>query len=159
MQKPDGISTNLLMVSSELTLYSDTCGLCFRPVVEITEFDLASMLHTEEPLLPSWTTSFGPQPTNSQWRREVDFDFSGFKRIQIVSPVLKFTTKEIHELSRPLVQYPFPAYAAEHWEDHPAKLEEAPSSWKRRLALELAVCILRFELLDKTTNAALLLRP
>jgi hypothetical protein len=105
MQKPDGMFTNVLMVSFELTLDSGKCGLCFRRVVEIEEVSPVSMPSTETPLPSSWSAFFGPQPATSQKRREADdFDFSGFKRIQIVSKGLKSTVEEILELLRSLTQ-------------------------------------------------------
>jgi hypothetical protein len=106
MQKPDGIFTNVLIVSSELTIYSDTCGLCFRRVVEIEEGDpFSTPFYTETPLPSSWTTLVGPQTAYSQKQRGADdFDFSGFKRIQIVFKILRFPIEETCELVRLLVQ-------------------------------------------------------
>jgi hypothetical protein len=125
MQKRDGISTNVLAISSELTLNSDTCGLCFRRIDGIEEVDLVSMPCVDKPLpsFTSWSATFGPQRANSQRRREADdFDFSGFKRIQIVSKVSNPTIKEICELIRSCTWKPFPQnnlhylnYAAKHW--------------------------------------------
>jgi hypothetical protein len=104
--------TNILIVSSELTLHSDTCGLCFRHVVGIEEFGpVSNGPCTELPLPSSLSTLFGPQSANSQRRREADdFNFSGFKRIQIVSNVLKLTVKASCEfLSLRLQDSPQPA--------------------------------------------------
>jgi hypothetical protein len=110
MQKRDGISTNVLAISSELTLNSDTCGLCFRRIVKTEEADPVSMLCVDKPLprfgtVSSWSTTYGPQRASFQRRREADdFDFSGFKRIQIVSKVSNHTIKEIWELVRSYIE-------------------------------------------------------
>jgi hypothetical protein len=110
MQKLDGISTNVLIIFSELTLNSDTCGLCFRRIVETEEADPVSMPYVDNPLprfgtVSSWPTRYGPQRANSQRRREADdFDFSGFKRIQIVSKVSNPMIKEICEMVRSYIE-------------------------------------------------------
>jgi hypothetical protein len=110
MQKPDGMPTNVLIIYSKLTLNSDTCGLCFRCIVETEEADPVSMPCVDKPLprfgtVSSWSTIYGPQRANFQRRREADdFDFSGFKRIQIVSKVSNHTIKEICELIRSYIE-------------------------------------------------------
>jgi hypothetical protein len=73
-----------------LTSHSDACGLWFRRIVEIEEVD-AKLKPWEHKPLPDFSTvfswpTFRPQLAGSKRRREADeFDFSGFKRIRIVS--------------------------------------------------------------------------
>jgi hypothetical protein len=82
------------LVAPKLTPYSDTCGLCFRRIVEIEEVDPKPTPATPKPWLDKPTFgmvsfkpgTFGPQPAKFKRQRESDdFDISGFKRIHIVS--------------------------------------------------------------------------
>jgi len=79
-----------LLVAPKLTLHSDTCGLCFRRIVEIEETDLKPTPPAPERWLDivSFEPKSGPKLPASKRKRVADeFDFSGFKRIHIVSRV------------------------------------------------------------------------
>jgi hypothetical protein len=73
----------ILLIAPMMILHSDTCGLCFRRIVEIEESGPTSM---PEPCsdMPSSRLEFMPKLSASKRRREAyDLDFSGFKRILI----------------------------------------------------------------------------
>jgi hypothetical protein len=87
------MSSNFLLTALQLTPCSDTCGLCFRRIIEIEEVGPKPTPPAPKPWLDkptfgmvSFKPTFGPQPAKLKRRREADdFDISGFKRIQILS--------------------------------------------------------------------------
>lgn len=92
----------------KLTLSSDTCGLCFRRIVEIEEVDPKPTPPTPKPWLnkPTFGTvsfkpMFGPQLVELKRRRGTDdFDISGFKRIQILSKESRVKRHVFHPMPR-----------------------------------------------------------
>jgi hypothetical protein len=94
--------------SFKLTSYSDTCGLCFRRIVEIEEVDPKPTPPAPKPWLDkptfgtaSFKPTFGPQPVKLKRRRdEDDFDITGFKRIQILSKESRVRRHVFHPMPR-----------------------------------------------------------
>jgi hypothetical protein len=74
-----------LLIAPKLTLHSDTCGLCFRRIVEIETLDPKPTPSAPEPR--SDIPSFEPEPSPLSERRHAadEVGFHGFKRIRIVS--------------------------------------------------------------------------